>query len=159
VSVDPAPAAEMLATEAWPAADLPPRPEGLAEAGRPADSRVDQGVVGGITADRVEVGQGIVGGVMSGEVRVGRGIVGGILADRVSIAQGGAARIVAGDVSIEQGGAGAIAGWNVRLGHGSFAGAVVGARIDGDVRALLDWRGVLAVALAVIGIAWLRRGR
>ena len=39
-------------------------------------------------------------------------------------------------------------GWRVRLGRGSFAGAVVAARVDGEVKTLLDWRGVLAASVA-----------
>jgi hypothetical protein len=120
---------------------------------------VRRAVVGGIASDRVTVGQGVVGGVMASDVSIGRGVVGGILAERVSVVQGGAARIVGGDVSGDQGGGGLIAGWNLRLGRGSFAGAVLAARVDGEVRALFDWRGVLAASLAILGIAWLRRGR
>jgi hypothetical protein len=124
-----------------------------------AGTRVQRAVLGGIAADRVTVGQGVVGGVMASDVSIDRGVVGGILADRVSVVQGGAARIVGGDVSVDQGGGGLIAGWNVRLGRGSFAGAVLAARVEGEVRALLDWRGVLAASLAILGIAWLRRRR
>lgn len=124
-----------------------------------AETQVRQAVVGGIASDRVTVGQGVVGGVMASDVSIDRGVVGGVLAEHVSVVQGGAARIVAGDVSIAQGGGGLIAGWNVRLGRGSFVGAVLAARVDGEVRALLDWRGVAAASLAILGVAWLRRRR
>ena len=125
--------------------------------GAQADLR--QGVIGGIAADRVTIAQGIVGGVMASDVRIDRGVVGGVLAERVSVVQGGAARIVGSDISIEQGGGGLIAGWNVRLGRDSFAAAVVAPRVEGEVRALLDWRGVLAASVAIVGIAWLLRRR
>lgn len=123
------------------------------------ESRLQAGIVGGIAADRVTVGSGIVGGIAANQVAIDRGVAGGIVADRVSVVQGGAARILAGDISVTQGGAGAIAGWNVRLGRGSFAGAVIAGRVEGEVRTLLDWRGVLAASLAVLGIALLRRRR
>ncbi len=122
-------------------------------------SRLDAGIVGGIAADRVTIGSGIVAGIAANQVAIDRCVSGGIIADRVSIVQGGAARILAGDVAVTQGGAGAIAGWNVRLGRGSFAGAVIAGRVEGEVRALLDWRGVLAASLAILGIALLRRWR
>jgi hypothetical protein len=50
-------------------------------------------------------------------------------------------------------------GWRVRLGRGSISGAVIAARVDGEVRTLLDWRGVLAVAIPAATVAYLLRRR
>ena len=122
------------------------------------DVSLTQSVVGGVAAGRVTVGQALVGGIAAEHVRIERGGASGIVAGRVRIEQGGAARIVANRVSIDRGGAGAVMGWRVRLGRGSVSGAVIAARVDGEVQALLDWRGVLAVAVpAAIVVLLLRR--
>jgi hypothetical protein len=178
-SVSETPAPEAVAEQA--AAGAPEEPAeagsdagGSADAGRtgaPAkraaavdaieatEVRIGQGVVGGITGDRVTVRQGIVGGVMGSRVELERGVAGGILADRVTISQGGAWHIAGAEVSVKEGGAWTVMGWRVSLGRGSFAGAVLAANVDGEVRTLLDWRGVLVVVLGVLGLAWLLRRR
>ena len=135
-------------------------------AGRALEGGIDidavsmtQAVVGGIAAERVTIGQGFVGGTAAERVRIDRGGAYGIVAGRVRIDRGGAARVVANRVSIDRGGAGAVMGWRVRLGRGSISGAVIAGRVDGEVKALLDWRGVLAVAIPAAVVAYLLRRR
>ena len=103
--------------------------------------------------------QGVVGGIMATRVEMERGVAGGILADHVTISQGGAWQIAGAEVSVREGGAWTVMGWRVSLGRGSFAGAVIAANVEGEVRTLLDWRGVLAVVLGIVGLAWLLRRR
>jgi len=124
------------------------RPRSVSPAGSPTPD-------GTVRADHVELKQG-------GAAR--------IEATSVTLTQGGASRINARDVSISQGGAGLVRTETLRLGTGSSAGAVLAGRAElakgsrimvlvarqtsGDVRPILDWRGVLAL---VGGIVLLRR--
>jgi hypothetical protein len=135
-------------------------------AGRALEGGIDvdavsmtQAVVGGIAAERVTIEQGLVGGIAAERVHLARGFASGVVAGKVRIAQGGAVRVVANRVSIDRGGAGAVMGWRVRLGRGSISGAVIAGRVDGEVRTLLDWRGVLAIAVPAAVVAYLLRKR
>jgi len=77
---------------------------------------------------------GGVGPVAAGEVRVTQGLVGNVLAREATIDQGFVRTLVAQRVTVAR---------------PSAALVVLAARVDGEVRALLDWRGALALGLGV----------
>jgi hypothetical protein len=70
---------------------------------------------------------------MAGEVRVSQGYIGPTLAREVHIEQGFIRQVIASRVS---------------FGDRSGALIVIAGRVDGQVRALLDWRGALAFGAA-----------
>ena len=66
----------------------------------------------------------------------------------VAIRQGGVRAVLARDVHIEQGGAQNVIAGNVTFGPRSGAFIVVARKVEGEVRAVLDWRGGLAFGVA-----------
>jgi hypothetical protein len=115
---------------------------GRLEAGEVAVSR---SAVGGIRGEAVSVELGALGGAAAERIQVGQAVVGGLLGDAVET---------------EQVLAGAIVARRVTFRRASGAVVLVAARVDGDVRTVLDWRGALAAgAAAGLVVALLRRLR
>lgn len=110
------------------------------------DIAVSQGGVGFARGDRVSVEMGAIGAAIAGEVRVTQGAAGNVLAREVRIEQAGVRTIVANQVHVER-------TTGVLL--------LIARRVEGDVRAVLDWRGALAfgAAFGVIVSLFRRRGR
>jgi hypothetical protein len=117
----------------------------------------------------VSLNRGALGAVKAGDVVVSVGAIGAARADRISIQVGSIGAAAAREIRVSTGGVGAIAGQNVQLqqslvrtvvaqrvtlGRGAGAGIVVAARVDGDGRALLDWRGGLAAG-TIFALVWL----
>jgi hypothetical protein len=55
------------------------------------------------------------------------------------------------DVTLDQGAVWNLAAGRVTFRRSGFAGIVIARQVDGEVRALLDWRGALAFG-AVVGL-------
>jgi hypothetical protein len=100
------------------------------------DIAVSQGGIAIARGDRVSVEMGAAGLTIAGEARLSQGI---------------AQTVIARDVSFEQGLLGTVIAEHVTVRQPSFVGIVLANRVDGEVRALLDWRGALAAG-AVIGL-------
>jgi hypothetical protein len=111
------------------------------------DVAVSQGGIGAARADRVFVELGGLGAAMAGEVNVTQGYLGPTIAREVHLDQAFARSVVAANAS---------------FGPRSGAFLVVAARVNGNVRPVLDWRGGLALGAAfglVAGLVRLRRSR
>jgi hypothetical protein len=81
------------------------------------------------------------------------GTIGLALGKDVSLHQGFARAVAARDLHIRQGGAGSVVAGNVTFEGPGFAGLVVARKVEGRVRALMDWRGAL-VAGAAFGLVF-----
>jgi hypothetical protein len=85
--------------------------------------------------------------------------LGGAFARDVEVQQGFARTVVAGSVQLERGGVRSIVANRVTLGPQSLAGIVVARTVDGPGRILLDWRGALVLAAAIVLVRVLGRRR
>ena len=148
--------------------------QGGAEKVEAASVVVDRGGIGAVNADAVEVHRGGIGRLTAKDVTVTQGGVGAARADHLTIDMGGigaaivgrleltrgAARsILAREAHLEQSFAQTVVANHVSLERGSNAIIVLARRVDGDVRALLDWRGALAFGAALgVVIGLVRRG-
>jgi hypothetical protein len=74
--------------------------------------------------------------------------VGAALAGELRVTQGFAGSIVARDATIEQGIARTVIAQRVRITRPSAILVLIAARVEGDVRPVLDWRGALVAGLA-----------
>jgi hypothetical protein len=144
--------------------------QGGAEKVEAASVVVDRGGIGAVNANAVEVHRGGIGRLTAKDVTVTQGGVGAARADHLTIDMGGigaaivgrleltrsAARsILAREAHLEGSFAQTVVANHVSLERGSNAIIVLARRVDGDVRALLDWRGALAFGAAlglVLGI-------
>ena len=132
----------------------------------PASISVRQGGIGEVTAGTVDVQQGGIGiadatdiavsqgaiGVARGErVSVEMGAIGLSLGEEARVSQGFVNTLIARDATFEQGMIGTIVAAKADVRGPSFVGILLAQRVDGDVRALLDWRGAL-VAGAALGV-------
>ena len=113
---------------------------------RATDIAVSQGGVGAARADRVSVEMGGIGAAMAGELTITQGAAGSILARDVRIEQSVVRMIVANEVHVER-----------------TTGVLflIARKVDGNVKALLDWRGALAfgAAFGVVTSIFRRRRR
>jgi hypothetical protein len=152
------PAAPKAAT-----ADVPT--DDRASAARPVSGEIVtiRGGAETVTATNVDLRQGGIGRARATDIAVSQGGVGLARADRVSVELGGIGAALGGEVSITQGGAGSILAREARVEqsvvrtlvanqvHVERATGVVfliARRVDGNVRAILDWRGALAFGAA-----------
>jgi hypothetical protein len=146
ITAEPSVALEPLA------AATPPAPPQL------PDAEVRWGAVGSASAAELFVHQGAVGAVRAERVSVEQGAVGAVASREFHLTQGVARAVVANDVTVEQGFVRAMLANRVRMGDRSGAFIIIANRVEGNVRALLDWRSALALG-AVLGlvIAFVRR--
>jgi len=100
---------------------------------RAVDVAVSQGGIGLAQGDRVSVEMGGIGAALAGELRVTQGGVGSVLARDVHVEQSVVRTVVANNVHFER-----TTGVLVLLAR----------RVEGDVRAVLDWRAALAFGAA-----------
>lgn len=120
---------------------------GLDEAAaRAIDVRI--GGIGSARAIDIAVSQGGVGIARADRVSVELGGIGIALADQVQITQGGATAVVGREVSIEQAFVRTVIAQNVTVRRPTGVLVLLAQRVDGDVRALLDWRAALAFGAA-----------
>jgi hypothetical protein len=100
---------------------------------RATDVAVSQGGIGLAQGDRVSVEMGGIGAAIAGELRVSQGGVGSVLARDVHVEQAVVRTVVANNVHFDR-----TTGVLVLLAR----------RVDGNVRAVLDWRAALAFGAA-----------
>jgi hypothetical protein len=101
---------------------------------------VEQGGIGAVRGDRVSVELGGIGAVLAGEARVTQGAVGTVVARSAAVEQSVIRTLVAADVHVDR---------------PTGVLFLLAARVSGDVRPVLDWRGALAFGAAaglVLGI-------
>ena len=167
-----------VATTGAAAAAVPADPR--AAAARPVSGEIvtiRQGGADVVTATNVDLRQGGIGRARATDIAVSQGGVGFARADRVSVELGGIGAALGGEVSLTQAGAGSILAREARVEqsvvrtlvantvHVERATGVVfliARRVDGNVRAILDWRGALAFGAAfglVTGLVRRSRGR
>ncbi|HEY7935629.1 MAG TPA: hypothetical protein VID26_00710 [Candidatus Limnocylindrales bacterium] len=128
----------------------------------PADESqltIMQGGVGRLTATDVAITQGGVGAVRADRLSVELGGVGAAMTDQLDVRQGVVGAVIARDAAFEQAGVRTLIANRVHFGPNSGAGVVLAARVDGDVRTLLDWRGAIAFGAAAGVVMALLRGR
>jgi len=107
------------------------------------DVSVMQGGIAIARADRVNTQMSAVALAVTGEAKIDRSFV------RAMFAR---------DVTFEQGGVWNLAAARVTFKRPSLAGIVIAAKVDGEVRTILDWRGAIAFgAVAGILVGILRR--
>lgn len=120
--------------------------------------QVSQGGIGRASATDITVSQGGIGFARGDRVSVQMGGIGAAIASEVRVSQGGAGSVLARDVHIEQAVVRTVVANNVRFDRTTAVLILVARRVDGDVRALLDWRGGLAFGAAFgIIVALFRR--
>jgi hypothetical protein len=122
--------------------------------GGPPDVLVQRGAIGVVEAGEVVVSLGAIGAARAERVSVEMGAVGAIAAREVRVTQAGVGAVAALDARFEQAVVRSVIARDVHFARGSGAAVVLAARVDGDARVLLDWRGGLAAG-AVLGLVWL----
>ena len=110
---------------------------------------VARGALGSVEAREVVVTQGAIGAARATTVNIEMGALGAALAGEVSVTQGIARTVVAREVHLEQSLAQSILADRVTMKPGSAALIVIARRVDGQVRAFLDWRGALALGAGI----------
>jgi len=120
---------------------------------------VRQGAIGRVTAENVLLTQGAIGGARTRELSVELGALGGAIAGEARVRQSYVQGIVAREVSLEQAGVRTVIANHVTMGRQSGALVVLARTVDGDGRALLDWRGAMALGAAFAVLTALLRGR
>lgn len=170
--------------EAGDAMDAGPADASVAAAGTGFDAvsverlHLERGGINEATAANVEVRMGGIGRldaedvfVQFGGVGVGRadslnvewGSVGAAAAGELRVTQGIASNVIAREATVDQALVRTLIAARVTVTRPSAALVVLAAKVDGEVRTLLDWRGALALGVGfgvVASIARaLRRGR
>jgi hypothetical protein len=117
-------------------------------------------------ADQVDVRQGGIARVTATDVAVSQGGIAFARADRVSVELGGIGLAIAGDARVSQAMARTVVARDLYFEQGLIGTAVtaratfvrtsgvfllVAKNVEGDVKAVLDWRGALALG-AVVGL-------
>jgi len=120
---------------------------------------IQQGGIGRANAHDIAVSQGGIGFARGDQVSVEFGGVGLALGGEVRVSQGFVQTSIARDVRIEQGGAQAVLANRVAFARSSGALIVVARNVEGEVRALLDWRGAIAFGAAFGAVVGLLRRR
>lgn len=121
---------------------------------------VSQGGIGRARATDIALSQGGIGLARGERVSVEMGAIGAAFGSEVRLTQGAAGSILARDVRIEQAGVRTIVANHVTAERTTGVVFLLARRVEGDVRAVLDWRGALAFGAAfglIVGL--LRRRR
>ena len=179
-STNGAVAPKASAAAAAAVADWPSRPENISIVQGGAD-RVDGDVVsitqGGattVTASGVTIRQGGIVNAQADDINVSMGGVVLARAERVSVEMGGmglalareahltqgAVRsVIAKDIQVDQSLVGTALAGRVRFERPSAVFLLVAGRVEGPVRAMLDWRGAIAFGAAFGAVVGLLRRR
>jgi hypothetical protein len=135
---------------------------------------VQQGGVERATARTIDVHQGGIGRAEATDIAVSQGGIGMARGDRVSVELGGtgltfaresritqsfANSVVARDVTIDQGLIQTVIGNRITVNRPTGVLLMLAARVEGDVKPLLDWRGALAAGTVIGVIVGLLRRR
>lgn len=126
--------------------------------------RIERGGIDAVTAGTVEVRMGGIGALEAEEVRVQWGGVGAARAERVGVEFGSVGAALAGELHVTQGFAGTVIAreatvdqaivrtliaQRVTVTRPTGVLVLIAARVEGDVRPILDWRGALVAGLAI----------
>jgi hypothetical protein len=122
------------------------------------DISIEYGGIGQAQADDIAVRMGGIGIARGERVSVELGAIGLAVGGDVSIVQGAVRAVVARDVQMKQTLASTVMAGSVTMDRQSGAFIVIARRVDGTVRAVLDWRGALALG-AAMGVAIALLGR
>jgi hypothetical protein len=109
---------------------------------------VRMGGIGSLDAEEVFVQWGGVGAARAEKVGVEFGSVGAALAGELNVTQGFVNSVVARTATIEQGIARTVIAQRVTFARPSAVLVLIAAKVEGEVRPLLDWRGALAAGAA-----------
>jgi hypothetical protein len=124
-----------------------------------ADFAITRAALGSLEARDVEISQAAVGAARAERVSVQMGALGFALTGDLTMSQSGARTLLAREAHLEQSVAQTVIAEQVHMERGSNALIVIARRVDGEVRALLDWRGAVAFGVAVgIVLSIFRRG-
>ena len=107
-----------------------------------------QGGIGRARATDIAVTQGGVGAARADRVSVELGGIGAALTGELTITQGGAGSVVAREARIEQSVVRLMVANNVHIERTTGVLFLIARKVDGNVKALLDWRGALAFGAA-----------
>lgn len=119
---------------------------------------VAQGGIWRAEASDVAVSQGAIGIARGDRVSLEMGAAGVALARDLRLSQAYARQVFARDVEVDQGAIGTLITAQARFARRGLVGILIAQKVDGEVRALLDWRGALALGAALgIVVAALRR--
>jgi hypothetical protein len=110
--------------------------------------QVSQGGIGRASAEDITVSQGGVGLARGGRISVEMGGIGAAIGSEVHVTQGGVGSVLARDVRVEQAVVRTVVANQVRFDRTTAVLFLVARRVEGDVKALLDWRGALAFGAA-----------
>jgi hypothetical protein len=122
---------------------------GPATAGASTDAEVVRGAIGRLDARSVTVTQGAVGAARAESLSLDMSAVGAAAAGEVTLSRSIARAVLAGEVHLEQAAAQTILADRVTMASGSTALVVFARRVEGEVRPLLDWRGGVALGVAM----------
>jgi hypothetical protein len=149
------PGAKGTGPEASAASPLVPAlgvaPPSARRVGPPEALDVRLGGIGRTDAEDVAVTWGGVGLANARSVSVELGGLGLGIGEQVRVTQSVARTVIGGEVELEQTVSRVVIGGRVSFRRASGAIVVLAGRTDGEVRALLDWRGALAIG-ATIGL-------
>lgn len=120
---------------------------------------VAQGGIWRAEASDVAVSQGGIGIARGDRVSIEMGAAGIALAQDLRISQAYAREVIARDVEVDQGAIGTLITAQARFTRRGLVGILIAQKVDGDVRAILDWRGALALGAAVGAVLALLRRR
>jgi hypothetical protein len=135
---------------------------------RPETFQLRRGGIDQATADEINVTMGGIGRADASDIAVSIGGVGMARAEKVSVEMGAIGLAVAGDARVSQGFARFMLAREARVEQGLIGTLITGratihrttgvfllvaGRVDGPVKAVLDWRGGLAFG-AAFGLFW-----
>ena len=106
------------------------------------------GGIGALEAEEVLVQWGGIGAARADRIGVEFGSVGAALAGELHVTQGFAGNVVARDATLEQGIVRTLIAQRVTVTRPTGVLVMIAARVEGEVRPVLDWRGALAAGLA-----------
>lgn len=115
------------------------------------------GSIGRVDARDVAVTMGALGGARAEKVSVEMGMLGGALAGEITVSQAGVGTVVAREARIEQSIVRTLIAQEVHVDRPSGVLVMLAQRVDGNVRAILDWRGAAAFGAAFALVATLLR--
>ncbi|MFL5778905.1 MAG: hypothetical protein ACJ761_08185 [Chloroflexota bacterium] len=133
--------------------------KGRVDLARVGHLEVRQGAVGRADAEDVAVTQGAIGLARGERVSVELGAIGLAVASEAHVTQGVVRSIIGRDVHIEQGAVQTVVADHVSFARSTPVLVVIARRVDGEVRALLDWRGAIAFGAAFGAVFGLLRRR
>jgi hypothetical protein len=119
--------------------------------------QVRMGGIGTVHAEQVSVSAGGIGAARAERMDLRFGSVGAGLAGELHVTQGGAEMIAAREASVAQGFVRTLVARDVTITSPSAVLLLIAARVNGDVRPLLDWRGALAAGVGFGLVAGLFR--